>query len=353
MLDLDHVSYLHSQTIYHAVAYCTTEASCGTIIILRPKEPYVCIGYHQVLEKEIDVEYCQKKGIPIIRREVGGGAVYIDRDQLFFQCIFPRDRVPPRVDHLFKLFLQPAVNTYRRLGVNAYYRRGNDIQVDGKKICGAGAGRIGDAAVVVGNIMFDFDYTEMSHVLRVPSEKFRDKVYDSMQVYLTTLRRELGHIPDGEKVRNTLIKEFEEVLDASLLYRGDLTPDEHRMLAKTDKKFADPNWLYEKGGKLNNWLKISTDVKVMESTYKSPGGLIRIILRLKDDTIDDIVISGDFTFPPAEDLKHLEVQLIGQPLKVGPLLSTVESFYTTEGIQSPGVRPEDMVRAIMGEKEKN
>lgn len=348
LLDLNHVSYLHSQTIYHTVAYCTTEASAGTIILLSPLEPYVCIGYHQVLEKEIEVEYCQKKGYPILRREVGGGAVYLDKDQLFFQCVFPKDKVPKRLDSLYKLFLQPAVNTYRSLGVEAVYRPVNDIQVDGKKICGSGAARIEDATVVVGNIMFDFNYGEMSRALRVPSEKFRDKLYDSMQAYLTTLRKELGYEPDRQKVKNILIKEFERVLEISLR-SGSLTPEEHRMLADMDERFMDSNWLYEKGVKLNNWVKVSSDIKVVESSWKSPGGLIRVILRLKGDTIDDLVISGDFTFQPMNDLKHLEDQLMGQLLKAGPLLKTVESFYSLKGIQSPGVTPADIVRAITGE----
>jgi len=350
LLDLNQISYLHSQTIYHTVAYCTTEASPGTIILLSPEDPYVCIGYHQVLEKEIDTEYCHNKGIPIIRREVGGGAVYLDKDQLFFQCIFPRNKVPIRVDHLYKMFLQPAVNTYRNLGIDAYFRPVNDIQVDERKICGSGAGRIGDAAVVVGNIMFDFNYHEMSRVLRVPSEKFRDKVYDSMQIYLSNLHRELDHIPDRDKVKKILIMEFEKLLGVSLK-KGSLTSDEQQVLAGIDKRFTDPEWLYEKGRKLNNWLKISADVKVMESVYKSPGGLIRTILRLKGDAvIDDIVISGDFTFQPIGNLKHLEGRLKGQSLIADPLLKTVESFYADEGIQSPGVRPEDIVRAITLEK---
>ncbi len=350
LLDLNYVSYLHSQTIYHAVAYCTTEASEGTVIILRPREPYISVGYHQILEKEIDTEYCRKKGLPVVRREVGGGAVYLDKDQLFFQCIFPKDKAPIRVDHLYELFLQPAVNTYRSLGVDAHYQPVNDIQVKEKKICGTGAGRVGDASVVVGNIMFDFNYGEMSRALLVSSETFRETVYDSMQIYVTTLRRELGHMPDGERVKNILIKEFEEVLGASL-YSGRLTPDEHRMLDSIDERFTDPAWLYEKGGKLNDWVKITTDVKVKESTYQSPGGIIRTILRLKGHTIDDIVISGDFTFQPREALKHLEDELTGQSLEAESLLQAVEAFYAMKGIQSPGVTPEDMVKGIIGVKD--
>jgi lipoate-protein ligase A len=346
LLDLGHVSYLHSQTTYHAVAYCTSGASRGTIIVLTPREPYVSIGYHQYLGKEIDTDYCQKKGIPIVRREVGGGTVFLDKDQLFFQCIFSMDKAPLRVDRLYEFFLQPAVNTYRSLGVDAYYRPVNDIQVDEKKISGTGAGRVGDASVVVGNIIFDFNYGEMSRVLRLSSKGLRDEVHDSMQLYVTTLRRELGHVPDRKSVKEILIKEFEELLSAPL-EMDDLTPDEQRMLAKLDKKFTDPEWLYEKGGKVNDWVKISTDVFVAESNYEMPGGHIRIILRKKNDTIDDIVISGDFDFQPKEELQRLEDKLAGQPFEAGPLLGTIQSFYSEKGIQSPGLSPKDLVRAIL------
>ncbi|MFH1242258.1 MAG: biotin/lipoate A/B protein ligase family protein [Pseudomonadota bacterium] len=349
LLDLGHVSYLHSQSIYHAVAYCIDEASHGTIIILNPGEPYVCIGYHQVLEEEIDIEYCRQRGFPVLRREVGGGAVYLDQDQLFFQCVFPGGSVPIRVDDLYELFLRPAVNTYRSLGLDARYRPANDIQVGEKKICGTGAGRIGNASVVVGNIMFDFDYEEMSRVLRVQSEDLRDKVYESMRAYVTTLRAELGYVPDREKVKETLITEFREVLGISL-QKGGLTPDEQRMLATMDNKFIDPDWLHEKGGKVNEWVKITTDVKVIESTYRSAGGPIRVICRLKGDTIDDIVVLCGFPFQSQHDLKGLEGHLIGQPVDAGPLLKTIESFYVSRGIRSAGIRPEDVVRAIMGEK---
>lgn len=349
LLDLNDVSYLHSQTIYHSVAYCTTADSVGTIILLRPREPYVCIGYHQLLEREVDVVYCNRKGIPIIRREVGGGTVYLDKNQLFFQCIFPKDQVPLRIDSLYQKFLQPAVNTYRALGVKAHYQPVNDIQVDGKKICGTGAGSIEEAAVVVGNIMFDFDYREMSRVLQVPSEKFRDTVYDSMQIYVSSLQRELGYLPDMEEVKRILIKEFEKVLGITFS-PGDLTSDEQRMLRDIDRRFTDPDWLYEKGGKIDKGLKIATGVTVIESTCQAPGGLIRIIIRLKGDTIDEIVITGDSAFQQREDFRLLEDQLMGQPLVADSVSKTVESFYRIKDFHPPAVRPEDMVRAIMGVK---
>src|SRR5512136_2678247 len=96
LLDLGLVPPIRSQTIYHAVAYAMDDASRSpdTIILVAPTDPYVCIGFHQELLKEVDVEYCRAHGLPIVRREVGGGAVYLDRNQVFAQWIFHRDALP-------------------------------------------------------------------------------------------------------------------------------------------------------------------------------------------------------------------------------------------------------------------
>ena len=41
---------------------------------------------------------------------------------------------------------------------------------------GTGAASIAEATVMVGSFMFDFDTQTMVHCLKVPSEKFRDKL---------------------------------------------------------------------------------------------------------------------------------------------------------------------------------
>ena len=42
-------------------------------MLATPGEPYVCIGFHQDLEHEIDLEFCRREGLPVVRRETGGG----------------------------------------------------------------------------------------------------------------------------------------------------------------------------------------------------------------------------------------------------------------------------------------
>ena len=78
LLYMEGVSPLRSQTVYHAVAYAMKEDTPNTIIMVSPNAPYVCIGYHQEMQKEGDLEYCAAHNLPVYRREVGGGAVFFD-----------------------------------------------------------------------------------------------------------------------------------------------------------------------------------------------------------------------------------------------------------------------------------
>ena len=74
LLYMEGVSPLRSQTVYHAVGYAMNESTPNTIIMVSPNGPYVSIGYHQDIQKEVDLDYCEKHNLPVYRREVGGGA---------------------------------------------------------------------------------------------------------------------------------------------------------------------------------------------------------------------------------------------------------------------------------------
>jgi lipoate-protein ligase A len=185
------------------------------INILAPREPYVCIGYHQDLGQEVDVAFCQEQGIPIFRREVGGGAVYLDGHQIFYQIVLHKDHPLAQRGKtaFYQRLLQPVADTYTDRGVPARYRPVNDvITAEGRKIAGTGAATIGDYVILVGNLIADFDYQTMARVLRVPDEKFRDKVFKSIQENLTTLKRELGRLPTWDEMAGPLIRRFESVL---------------------------------------------------------------------------------------------------------------------------------------------
>lgn len=346
LLDLGKVSPLRSQTVYHAVAYAMAEDTPDTIVLVSPTDPYVCIGYHQDLEKEVDLEYCQAHGLPVLRREVGGGAVYLDDGQVFTQWIFHRDHLPHSLEKRFELYVQPLVDTYNTLGINAVHRPINDIHVAGKKIGGTGAAQMGLAEVVVGSLMFTFDKATMARVLKVPSEKMRDKIFESLEQYMTTMSEELGEAPNRQAVKDLYVEKCAEALNAEIV-PGEWTAEEEAMAGELDARFVSDEWLYQKGGLRQVGVKIHEDVRVVEAAFKAPGGLIRVTARLRKGRIDDLSISGDFTLLPAFAVGALEQAVRGLTTRRESLMARIQEVYRALGVQSPGVTPDDFTTAIL------
>ena len=346
LLDLGTVPYLESQTIYHAVAHAMDDDTPNTISLLSPDRPYICIGYHQELEKEIDLEYCLSQRLPVLRREVGGGAVYLDGGQLFVHLIFHRENLPRRVEEMYKVLIGPLVETYRALGIDAYHRPLNDILVGDRKIGGTGIAAVGQAMVVVGSLMFDFDSETMARALNVSSEKMRDKIYQSLRDYMTTMKRELGRRPPREKVKSILIRKLREALEVEL-EPGHLTYKESKTVEALNRRFLSPRWLRLKGGLPRRGILIRGGVRVAEAEHKAPGGLIRVTARLREDAIEDLTLSGDFTFHPQHLLEGLEVALRERHLDGAELTAAIDAFYRSHGVQSPGLSPGDLAAAVL------
>ncbi|MEI6775808.1 MAG: hypothetical protein WCK70_02810 [Chloroflexales bacterium] len=346
LLDLGLVPSVRSQTVYHAVAHAFGPTTPDTIILVAPIDPYVCIGYHQELEQEVDLTYCQAHGLPVYRREVGGGAVYLDQNQVFAQWIFRRNSLPAALDDRFARYIQPLVATYQQLGIAAYHRPLNDIQVGGRKIGGTGAMAVGEAEVMVGSLMFDFDMASMAQVLKVPSEKMRDKIFQSLQDYMTTMSRELGQMPDRDAVVTSYLENCAAALGVEIV-PGQLSADEESLAVELDARFVTDEWLHQKGGLRRDGIKIHEDVRVVEAAHKAPGGLIRVTARLRAGQIDDLTLSGDFTIFPATAIRVLEQAVRGADLRRESLLERITENYHALSVQSPGMTPDDIATAII------
>jgi lipoate-protein ligase A len=346
LLHLENMSPLESQAVYHAVAYAMTDDTPNTILLVSPDAPYICIGYHQDLDKEVDVEYAARAGLPIYRREVGGGAVYLDNGQLFTQWVFHPNALPAALDERFALYIKPLVETYQALGIPAYHRPINDIHVGGKKIGGTGAAQMGRAEVVVGSLMFTFDKKTMARVLNVSSEKMRDKIFESLEQYMTTMTEQLGTTPERRAVAELYVQKCAAALNAEIV-PGELSDAERAMLRELDARFVSDEWLRQKGGLRQIGVKIHEDVRVVEGAFKAPGGLIRVTARLREGRIDDISLSGDFTLLPAFAVGALEQAARGLRTTRETLAPRFDDVYRALHIQSPGVTPENFVEAIV------
>ena len=88
LVDAGDVGAYRSQALWHGIASAMRSDSPPTLSFCRPTEPYVGLGYHRSLA-EIDLDICRRRGLPVIRRQIGGGPVYLESDQLFFQHTLP------------------------------------------------------------------------------------------------------------------------------------------------------------------------------------------------------------------------------------------------------------------------
>lgn len=241
LIDLGQVPSWQTQAYYHAVAEKMDEDTSDTLILCQPSTPYLCLGYHQIYDEIFSAEECAKLGLPVYRRRVGGGATYLDSDQLFYQFIFHHSRVPVNFQEVYARALAGPVETLKTFGLDAQLRAVNEIEVNGRRIAGIGGGRIGKASVVVGNFLFDFDFETMSQVWHAPWESYRDLAAQALQDRLMTLNELLADIT-MDQVRERLIDEIAKEFGRPIVL-GELSEEEHQAAEKISNRIASPDYL--------------------------------------------------------------------------------------------------------------
>jgi lipoate-protein ligase A len=340
LYNLGKVPWYESQIIYHALGYLGREA----LSLVSPATPYACVGFHQDVEQEVDMGFCRANNIPVFRREVGGGAVYLDGHQLFYQLILRKDNplVPLKKEAFYRKFLEPVIRVYQRIGIPAEYKPINDLITGTRKISGTGAGEIGDCVVFVGNLIVDFNYEMMAKILMVPDEKFRDKIHKTMVDNLSTIRRELGEIEaslwDEPSLNALLVEEYEKMV-------GPMEPSDkdQALQSKMDDlatRMLSEEWLFQKGTRRRGReVKIRAGMNVVHKMHKAQGGLIRADYEVREGRLTNVRLSGDFFCYPEEAIEQLEAKLEGQPAEESIIL--VQQFYAKRNIDTPGISIQD------------
>ncbi|MHB8657606.1 MAG: lipoate--protein ligase family protein [Solirubrobacteraceae bacterium] len=236
VIDAGSVSAVRSQALWHGLAEAMRADGEPVLSFCRPAEPYVCIGYHRRLD-EIDQAACQELGLPVLRRQIGGGPVYLDSDQLFFQITVPAGQAPALVSRLYAELLAPAATALRSLGVDAEVSSTNDLVAGARKVSGTGAGQIGGGVVVVGNVMFGFPHERMARALRLPDERMRAECLRLMRAHVAALPQ-LGEA----SVKSALQRAY--ALALGLSPRADVPrPGEQRAIERWAQRLCDPAWL--------------------------------------------------------------------------------------------------------------
>ncbi len=359
-LDLGRVDGVTMVNVFVAVAGPVGRgASPPTVLVLHPEAPFANVGFHQEVEREIDLDHCRAHGIPVTRRVVGGGAILDGPWEHDYMVIVPQGAPGTQegVEAFYDRYLRPVRATLQRLGVSASRAGVNDLAVNGRKISANGAMTLDGSWVLVGDILLDLDVDAMSRVLRVPDEKFRGKLVRGMEDWLTSVRRETGKVPSREEVSRMLREELGREFSVELR-DGSLSPEETERLARLREERSRDAWTFQKdaahprfrsrdpspGGRR---VKISRDVYLGRADHKA-GKLLRVTLLSRKEEILEVEISGDFfTLPFDGRIAELERRLVGTRLAPEPLGGVLDSWLNESKVRLVGISREDLLKTIL------
>jgi lipoate-protein ligase A len=238
---------------------------------------------------------------------VGGGPVYLDSDQLFFQIVMPAADVSPSRVTAIRDLLTPAVTAFRAAGVDAWLDERMEIAVGDRKICGHGAGQIEDAVVVCGNLIQGFNHERAAEVLRLPDEGMRSEVVRLMRRYVNATPA------DPETFRHSAVDAYGAALGLQPV-PGELTEVEQKALVELDARFTSHDWIAgpaRRPRRGNREVKVRAGVWVFAAEHED----VRVMASVVDDSVERARL---LTVVPDEEVTAAEVALAGVSLARAP-----------------------------------
>ena len=264
------------QAIYHALALSITKTPKINVLVLSTiKKSSICCGFHQNFYEEVDIDYCKKHDIELVRRMAGGGLVLLEKDQVFYNVILNGMGFPAPMRHLYKIGLKGPNHFLHKIKLNSNINY-NEILIRGRKISGIGAASIDNAGIVIGNILLDFNFEKFCQALNVPNEHFREMILERTQRYMTTIKREKGVMLSIDEAIDGLETAFGEKLKTKLIEK-ELGDHEFKFIDEIEEEYRDPNWNFRKKLEKNynrSYIKIKNGVFIYHNRIFNANFLV-------------------------------------------------------------------------------
>lgn len=163
------------------VARQVDEADC---FFMWQVEPSVIYGRNQVVENEVNLNYCRENGIRVYQRKSGGGCVYADKDNLMLSFVTREENV----GFAFNRFVTMVLLVLRKMGVEATGTTHNDIMIGDRKVCGTACRKTASGCVVHSTMLYDTNMAHMQNAITPGPEKLQMKGIESVRQRITLLK---------------------------------------------------------------------------------------------------------------------------------------------------------------------
>ena len=147
-------------------------------------EPSVIFGRNQLIENEVNQDFCRSHHIQMYRRKSGGGCVYADMDNVMLSYISDGYQV----GLTFNRFVQMILLVLRKMGIEATGTSRNDILIGDRKVCGTAFYQLPGRCIVHSTMLYDTNMDYMLHAITPSAEKLQEKGIQSVRQRITLLK---------------------------------------------------------------------------------------------------------------------------------------------------------------------
>lgn len=288
--------------------------------------PTVIFGRNQLIENEVNLEYCKNHDIKTFRRKSGGGCVYADMNNIMLSYITDEGNV----NFTFNKYINLIVFMLNKLGVNAVSSGRNDIMIDGRKVSGNAFYHTPKRNIVHGTMLYDTDMQNMVGSITPSDTKLISKGIQSVRQHITLLKDYI----------DLSLEEFKAFMKQQLCDEEiTLTEEDIEQIKIIEQEYLSKEFIYGNNPKYN----------IISKQRINDVGDMEIRIEIKNNIIKSINVMGDFFIAGDIDAKIIK------PLRNIPLERNRISEALPDSLSEiiPNLKKDDFINLILQSKESN
>ena len=275
--------------------YVARRLDDGDYFFMWQVEPSVIFGRNQLIESEVNLDFCKRRKIQTYRRKSGGGCVYADMNNVMFSYVTCEEQV----NFTFSRYINMVVLALQRLGIDASPSGRNDVMIGNKKVSGNAFYKVPGHCIVHGTMLYDTDMLNMAGVLTPPETKLISHGIKSIHQRVDFLKNYL----------TISIDEFKDFIRRQLC-KGEymLNEEDVRQIEEIEQEYLSDEFIYGKNPRYS----------IVKKRRIEGVGEFEARIELKNNIIKSVNLMGDFFLVGDLD-KGLLDKLKDVPLEAGAL----------------------------------
>ena len=234
--------------------------------------PTVMLGRNQLIDNEVNTDYCKEHKIDIFRRKSGGGCIYADKGCIQFSYISRA----VNANEAFAAYMQRMADLLKGLKIDAQLSGRNDILIDDTKVSGCAFYQLSNRSVLHNSLLFDTQLDHLSNALTPAKEKLQSKGVASVRQRVTNVATYTQL-----DILNFMVYVRQEMCGKEVI---ELTEEDMKGIAEIEKELSSDDFVYGKNPKYS-----------LVRKHRFEGiGTLEAHIELKNNIIGSINMVGDY-----------------------------------------------------------